>query len=247
MALWFANRESMKAVREKINIGLDNLSQVTDRVTILETVRVVNLAVDTPVAEYGQDFTPALTWVLDGAAPVVRQTVNGSPIAPNTETWTAPVTITDDATYTVTVTDHRGRKDSASVSVDFKYRVFWGVSPSETLDAAGVLNLAESSLAGSLHRAMTVDATGGQYLFYAYPVVFGDVGWVTAFGDPIAPVVETVTLTTPAGYTGSYYVVRLPNTIDHAEAIWSVGTDGDADPFGVTVALDLSLEELTVG
>ncbi|WP_226578921.1 hypothetical protein [Acuticoccus sediminis] len=189
-----------------------DIGAISLRVAALESVTVEGLASDVTVAEFGTSATPTLTWALEGVAPVDTLTVNGVPLATDAETWTEPSPITGDTTYTVAVTDTLGRTDSESVFVDFRHRIFFGASAAAALGPVGITGLSGSQLATGKALSRTI-AAAGQYVYVAYPTVFGAFVDYTLFGFAEDPIVTTVNVTTAAGYSGDYYVLRSPNPL----------------------------------
>lgn len=182
------------------------------RLAALETVSIDSLTVEGgAVYELGESVTPTLDWTLGGPGSVTAQEVSGAAVAPGTLSWTAPAAITADTPYTLTVTDASDRDVSRSVTVDFRNRVFWGASDSLVTDSAGVLALdgGGSALATARARSFAVTTEGAQYVYYAYPAAWGAPGEVSAYGFPTSVTVTTISLTTAAGHTEEYQLLRL--------------------------------------
>ena len=182
------------------------------RLAALEVVSIDSLTVaGGAVYELGESVTPTLDWTLGGPGSVTAQEISGAAVAPGTLSWTAPAAITADTTYTLTVTDASDRDVSRSVTVDFRNRVFWGASDSLVTDSAGVLALdgGGSALAPARARSFAVTTEGAQYVYYAYPAAWGAPGEVIAYGFPTSVTVTTISLTTAAGHTEEYQLLRL--------------------------------------
>jgi hypothetical protein len=105
--------------------------------------------------------------------------------------------------------------DSAIVSVQFIPRRFWGASSSTTLDAAAIIALSGTDLGSSRAKSATVNAgsSPGQYVYIAYPTSFGDQTTYKLFGFDEVPIKTTVSVTTAAGATMNYTVLRSPNML----------------------------------
>jgi len=79
------------------------------------------------------------------------------------------------------------------------------------LDNAGVLALT-SEFATDYNKAVTYDATGGKYLYYAFPASFGTPSRVTVGGLTFSDfTVTTLDFTNASGHTETYNVIRLNN------------------------------------
>lgn len=79
-----------------------------------------------------------------------------------------------DTAWSLTATSADGSEVRAgATSLAFRSRRWWGVSASPTLDDAGVLGLAGSELATARQQTRTLDATGGRFLWFAWPADFG--------------------------------------------------------------------------
>lgn len=100
-----------------------------------------------------------------------------------------------------------------SISVAQLPRRFWGVSAAAALDSAGVVALAGSELSGARSKTFAVDGGAGAYAYYAYPASLGDPGSYRIYGFTEDPVQTTVEVTTAAGATLDYIVLRSPNPL----------------------------------
>lgn len=120
------------------------------------------------------------------------------------------LTLTTETTYTLTAGDGQNTT-SAQTTVAFRNKRYWGVSASESLDNAGILELT-SEFATNYDKAVTYDATGGKYLYYAFPASFGTPSHVTVGGLPFSDfTVSTLEFTNVSGHTESFNVIRLNN------------------------------------
>lgn len=112
------------------------------------------------------------------------------------------VTITGDLTITLSA---NGRL--RQVTVPFLPRRYWGVSANAALTSAQVIALAGSDLSGSRGKSFTATAAG-QYVYYAYPTSMGAPASYKIFGFAEDAVVTTVSVTTAAGHTADYTILR---------------------------------------
>lgn len=116
-----------------------------------------------------------------------------------TESWT--LTATDGVT-----------SPTATTSVSFQPKAYFGPSPNTSLDNDQILALGSNAFATALTRSMTFDCTGGAFPYYCYPASFGlptnvVVGGLsfTAYNVTVMPV------TNAQGFTQSYNVIRFSN------------------------------------
>lgn len=194
--------------------------EVRQRVALLETTGIENLALSQSEAEVGATVAPTVTWDIVGTAPVSALTIqiNGGsqiPLATDAVSYSAP-NATADTTYTVRITNGTtGEVKAVSTTLDFKNRVYWGASASTSLDSAGVVGLASSALANARQRSINA-AASAEYVFYAYPAAMGAPSDYRMFGFSTVPVATTVEVTTGTGATLDYIVLRTPELLTDA-------------------------------
>ena len=122
----------------------------------------------------------------------------------------AGLTLTTDTTYTLTAGDGQNTT-SAQTTIAFRNRRYWGVSDSDSLDNAGVLALS-SEFATGYAKSVTYDASGGKYLYYAFPASWGTPSHVTVGGLSFTDFTVTpLSFTNASGHTDTYNVIRLNN------------------------------------
>jgi hypothetical protein len=120
------------------------------------------------------------------------------------------LTLTTDTTYTLTAGDGQNTT-SAQTTIAFRNKRYWGAVDSESLDNAGVRSLT-SEFATDYQKAVTYDATGGKYLYYAFPASFGTPSHVTVGGLSFSDfTVSPLSFTNASGHTETYNVIRLNN------------------------------------
>lgn len=212
LGLWVrigSNRLSGLDDEEAARIAADDA--LSARIAALETIEIDSLTIaGGTIYELGQSVAMTLNWSLSGAGAVTDQKINGADVANGARSWTSAA-ITNDTTFTLTVTDASARNVSRSVSVDFRNRVYWGASDALVTNSAGVLALegGGSAVAASRARSFTVTTDGEQYVYYAIPTTFGQPSDVIAYGFPTDATITTISLTSAAGHTESYYLIRL--------------------------------------
>jgi hypothetical protein len=121
------------------------------------------------------------------------------------------LTLTNDTTYTLTASDGKNTV-SASTTVAFRNKRYWGVSPEESLDNAGILALSGSEFATNFNKAVTYNATGGRFLYFAFPASFGIPSHVTVGGLSFTDFsADVVSVTNASGHIENYNVCRFRN------------------------------------
>jgi hypothetical protein len=166
--------------------------------------------------EKGASLTdPVLTWTLSGNTPesqTIDQGVGDITVGTLTKTVTGTFTTSISWGLSVVDTPPSGSPVTASASAPLNVRQkrYWGVSASTSLDNAGVLGLS-NEFASSRGKSVTFDATGGRYVFYAYPASFG-LPNVTVNGLSFSDWTKTdLSFTNASGFTEAYYVIRFNN------------------------------------
>lgn len=104
---------------------------------------------------------------------------------------------------------------SASVTITFLYKRYWGVTTSASITESVIKGLASSELTSTKSKTITgVTANSSQYYVIAYPKALGALSSIIQ--DGATPVLSaftqtTVSVTNAAGYTQDYYVYRSNN------------------------------------
>ncbi len=154
--------------------------------------------------------TTTLTWSWNKA--IQSQSLNqgiGS-LDPALRTYTYANPISADTTFTITGTDGTTQK-SASTSVNFLPKRYWGVSAKTSLTDEEIIALS-SELSTSRVQTRTFDCSGGKYFYFAIKTSYCNgiafkVGGLS-FSDMI---VSTRQFTNASGYTDSYNIYRVNN------------------------------------
>lgn len=100
-------------------------------------------------------------------------------------------------------------KTSATASVSFYHRRYWGVSS----DAAADITTLTSELSNARAKAITFDCSGGRYFYYAYPKALGTATWKVGGFDVSDNVLTETTVTNEYGLAVTYYVYRSKNLL----------------------------------
>lgn len=154
--------------------------------------------------------TTTLTWSWNKT--IVSQSLNqgiGS-LDPALRTYTYNTPITTNTTFTITGSDGKKSK-SASTSVTFMPKRYWGVSANTTLTDEQIIALS-SELSTNRQQTRTFNCSGGKYFYFAIKTSYCNgiqfkVGGLS-FSDML---VETRQFTNASGYTDSYNIYRVNN------------------------------------
>lgn len=152
----------------------------------------------------------ALTWTWNKT--ITEQTLNqgiGS-LDPSLRAYTYETDINTDTTFTITGSDGKTTK-SASTSVKFLPKRYWGVSAKTSLTDEEIIALS-SELSTTRVQTRTFDCSGGKYFYFAIKTSYCNgiafkVGGLS-FSDML---VETRQFTNASGYTDSYNIYRVNN------------------------------------
>lgn len=133
------------------------------------------------------------------AGPTTNTEVATYPASPGSKTWTLN-------------SQKSAETDTEVITINFYNYRFWGT----TIQASGytetnVEGIGNSELSNSKAKTFSVTAGTNEYIVYAYPSRLGTAtftvgGFEGGFNSP-----DTVSLTTPSGYTENFYVYRSVN------------------------------------
>lgn len=133
---------------------------------------IVTFVSDSPTNEIGSSLaTVDLTWTLSGSTPTsqsINQGIGAIPIGTHTTTYTGPVTTT--TSFTLSVSNTKG-SDTATATVRFLYKAYWGASDQTSLNDAQIIALS-SEFGSSRARTKTVTCAA-QYMYFCYPAAWG--------------------------------------------------------------------------
>lgn len=154
--------------------------------------------------------TTTLTWSWNKT--IVSQSLNQGigDLDPTLRTYTYNTPITSNTTFTISGTDGTTPK-SASTSITFSPKRYWGVSANTSLTDEQILSLS-SELSTSRTQTRTFDCSGGKYFYfvirtsYCNGISFKVNG--LAFSDMD---LETRNVVNAQGYTASYNIYRVHN------------------------------------
>lgn len=118
--------------------------------------------------------------------------------------------LTEDTTYTLTVSDGKN-SDSASTSVLFRQKRYWGVSTETSLTNEQILALSQEFSTGR-NQNRTFDCSGGKYFYFVIPTQYCNGIQFKVGGLSFTGMEETtIQLTNASGYEASYNVYRCSN------------------------------------
>lgn len=154
--------------------------------------------------------TTTLTWNWNKA--IVSQSLNQGigDLDPTLRTYTYDTPVSSNITFTITGTDGTTQK-SASTTISFLPKRYWGVSTETSLTDADILALSQE-LSTSRTQTRTFDCSGGKYFYfvirtsYCNGISFKVNG--LAFTDMD---VETRNVVNAQGYSAEYNIYRVHN------------------------------------
>ena len=118
--------------------------------------------------------------------------------------------LTEDTTYTLTISDGKN-SDSASTSVLFRQKGYWGVSTETSLTNEQILALSQE-FSTRRNQNRTFDCSGGKYFYFVIPTQYCNGIQFKVGGLSFTGMEETtIQLTNASGYEASYNVYRCSN------------------------------------
>lgn len=172
-------------------------------------VHITSFTASPSLVEIGTSvMTITLNWAIN--KDITAQTVNSVSFDPTLRTTLVAGPISTDWTVNMSATDGT-TTDTASTSVLFRNKRYWGVSPNTTLTNSEILALSQE-FSTSRVKDVTYDASGGNYVYYAYPSSFGSLTAVKVGGLAFSDFSTTViNFTNASGHSSSYNLVRINN------------------------------------
>ena len=114
--------------------------------------------------------------------------------------------LTANKSFTLSATDERGAKDSASTAISFLNGVYYGVLESGAEVASGAIIALTRKLQGSKDITFTANAGATQQIIYAIPTRYGTPNFNVGGFDGGFAKAKTFDFTNASGYTESYDV-----------------------------------------
>lgn len=215
--------KALNKVDDKINQGIIDVMKYTnpisDTITDYKTALDYLLYYDLSISLYTNrntnlevgDSLDSITFTWEYNKDRINfQSFNGENIhdlAIREYTYNYP--LSTNKTFTLVVSDER-KTFSKSISFNFKYGRYWGISNKKILDSSDIL-LFNKELSNDRGKTFTVFCEDGSYIYYCYPTSWGVAtfsvgGFVGGF-----ELVNTVAFTNAKGNTSNYYVYRSSN------------------------------------
>jgi hypothetical protein len=189
---------------------------LVNRIQSLQPTVILTMGVTPTVIEAGSNTLPVVSWTLDPTRSYAEQRINGNVIDVDARDWSPASPLNADGTYMLEVTDSLDRVYVKTVTVDFAYRAYWGVSTLPgPLTGAQILSLGNSGLVSDSILDTVLDPAGEKYGFFAWPQTLGQYNTYELGGFDVTPVTANgISVTTPAGFTGNYRTVRTPQLVN---------------------------------
>lgn len=114
--------------------------------------------------------------------------------------------LTSNKTWTLSSTDGTTPKNANTI-VSFLHKRYWGVSPLASLSDADILSLSKE-LSSTRIQSRTMNATGGNYLWFAWPDSFGSGEFWTNGLQNTAWTLTTRSFVNASGYSSTFRIYR---------------------------------------
>lgn len=157
-----------------------------------------------------------LNWSFNKAMTSVK--INGVDVDPASSSLVVTGPFTTNQSWTIAANDGKNTA-SATTSLNFLGKRYWGASALTSLDNAAVLGLGSSELASNFNKSITYNCSGSKYPYFAYPASFGTPSHVICNGLSFSDFSVTIMdVTNASGFTQSYHILRF-NGIQTGAAI----------------------------
>lgn len=222
--------EEMDGNFKSLDLAIDEvmltLSELTFTPTSISTFFVSGQ--NTTILETGTVVpSVSLTWALSGgsSSQTIDNNIGNIPngittvlaVGPFSTTQTWNLTVTSISPVSVSYTKTK------TATLSFQQKRYWGVSTLSALTNSDILSL-NSEFATTKSKQIVYDATGGRWLYYAYPASFGPLQFVSVNNFPFSDYSEMlITLTNSSGYDELYRLIsfnRLQNGTS-IPVVWS--------------------------
>ena len=115
-------------------------------------------------------------------------------------------------TFTLVGKDEKDKTASSTIRITYYNRVYWGVSNLITYDNNFLREkLANSTLSDNKNRTIQVNATEGQYIYYALPSRLGTPMFKVNGFEGGFEKVSTISFTNNYGFTEDYDIYKSDN------------------------------------
>ena len=153
-----------------------------------------------------------LTWSLSGG-PITGQLIDPGAVAIGNlsqRTYTDTTSYSTDRTYTLTVSDGV-TTPTATTSVAFSWRRYWGTSANTNLSNSAILGLT-NELSSTLSKTWTA-TPNLEYIFYAYPSSWGPASFIVNTFNSTSWTLTIQSVTNTLGAVNTYNVYRSNNIL----------------------------------
>lgn len=161
--------------------------------------------------EMGTTITDVvLNWALNKKAKTLTLDGADIPVTDTSKTLTGQ-NITANKTFTLRALDEKDASAIKTTAITFLNGVYWGakVAPN-TYNSDFVLTLTKG-LQGNKNKTFTVNASDGEYIFYALPARYGSCTFNVGGFDGGFGKIDTIQFTNASGYTESYDIYKSVN------------------------------------
>lgn len=133
--------------------------------------------------------TYVFKWTIDQPSNVKPNSINvdGTAFLPNTGSYAKTIPsirqdIPTTRTFNISGQDVKNQTFTSTYTITWSYRRYWGVSNKQSLTDEDILMMS-SELSGNKNKLVAYDCTGGNYFYFAYPSVFGDLTSATTINN----------------------------------------------------------------
>lgn len=201
--------QSGKAADSKV-VG-DQLEQIRQQLKDLQyiPIEIRSFSNNIGVAEIGHVLNEVtLTWELNKDPETV--TLNGQTVSSKTARSAVfkNLTLTENKTFTLMVTDDRGSSAQKSTTITFYNGVYYGASAVPTnLDSSFIRTLTKSLQSGRT-KTFSVNSGADQYIWYALPARYGTPVFNVGGFDGGFTKITSLDFMNLSGYTEKYDIYR---------------------------------------
>lgn len=198
-----------------IKYGDSTVAAILDDLTYVP-VSINSFTNSVNTVEVGSTVTDVtFNWSLGGKPTEVKFNDTAQATDTTGTTSLTKQTIKTNTGFTLTAKDARNKSVSSQTWIVFKNKKYWGVGKpanADAVDSAFILGLGNSYFADNYRGDFSVNATDGNYIFFAVPKSFGDSPsfFVGGFEGGFA-LYKTFDFTNASGATVSYNVFKSTN------------------------------------
>lgn len=158
---------------QKIDKQLLDLTSIKDRLETLEyiPVGIISFTNNVLTAEKGQ-VVSLIQFNFQVSGNPTSLSIDNGVGSVSGSSKTVNVNVSTNTTYRLTASDGKST-DSATTTIQFLNKVYWGTSANQSLNNGEVNSLSGQMLSSSKNRAINVNGNG-QYIYYCYPASWGD-------------------------------------------------------------------------